>query len=254
MSRATAARPFKARTCWAAIIGGCDGPLTGEHLFSKGLFSGKSVQVQGNIWRTTSLKSIGINSLTANILCHVHNNALSTVDNEGIRAFRAIRRFEEILSLRQALADAADLQHDADGILLERWFLKHAVNLFVVSGRSKQRWPGGFVPSKPPQQIVEAAFGLVRLQRPLGLYNWAGTRLGERRIVGNQVGFQPLFDSAGAFLGGHFDFQALSFLIWLSDITPNLDIGGTPLAEFYHHMGGIFQAPPLGANFRVRWS
>jgi hypothetical protein len=94
-------------------------------------------------------KFIGMNSLTANILCRVHNNALSTVDVEGVRAFRAIRCFEEILSLRQALTDAADLQHNADGLLLERWFLKHAVNLFVVSG-SNRRWPGGFVPPPYP--------------------------------------------------------------------------------------------------------
>jgi hypothetical protein len=178
----------------------------------------------------------------------------ATVDAEGISAFRAIRRFEEILSLRQALTDAADLQHDADGLLLERWFLKHAVNLFVVSG-SNRRWPGGFVPSKPPQEIVEAAFGLVRLQHPRGLYNWAGGRLGERRIVGDQIGFQPIFDRAGEFVGAHFfEFQALNFLIWLSDVAPRADISGTPLNEVYHHMGGIFEAPPLGANFDVHWS
>jgi hypothetical protein len=130
------------------------------------------VQVQGGIWKTAKLKSIGVNSLTANILCGAHNSALSIVDAEGIRVFRAIRRFEEILSLRQPLFDAADLEHDADGFLLERWFLKHAINLFVASGSAK-RWLGGLVPSKPPQQIVQAAFGLIRLQRPSGLYNWA---------------------------------------------------------------------------------
>src|SRR5262249_24033085 len=84
-------RSSKMRTCWAAILGGCDGPLTGEHLFSKGLFSGKSVQVQGNLWKSSKPKAIGINSLTANILCRKHNNALAPVDAEGIRAFRAIR-------------------------------------------------------------------------------------------------------------------------------------------------------------------
>jgi hypothetical protein len=211
------------------------------------------VQVQGNIWRTTKLKSIGINSLTANILCGVHNNRLSLVDDEGIRAFRAIRRFEEILSFRQARFDAADLEHDADGFLLERWFLKHAVNLFIASG-STRHWLGGLVPSKPPQRIVEAAFGLVKLQRPSGLYNRAGSRLGEQRIVGNQIEFQPYFDQAGEFVGAHFEFQALQFLIWLSDVAPRADISGTPLTEFYHHMGGLFQAPPLGANFNVHWS
>jgi hypothetical protein len=252
MSSATTTRTSKTRTCWAEILGGCDGPLTGEHLFSKGLFSGKSVQVQGDIWKTTKLKSIGVNSLTANILCRAHNNALSIVDDEGIRAFRAIRRFEEILSLRQTRFDAADLQHDVDGLLLERWFLKHAVNLFVASGSTK-RWLGGSVPSKPPQQIVEAAFGLATLQRPSGLYNWGGS-LGEQRIVGDQIEFQPYFDQAGEFVGAHFDFQALHFFIWLPGVVPRADISGAPLREFYHHMGGLFQAPPLGANFRVHWS
>jgi hypothetical protein len=244
-------RAFEARTCCAAILGGCGGHLTGEHLLSKGLFSGKSVQVQGGIWKTTKLKSIGINSLTANILCSSHNHALSPVDAEGIRAFHAIRRFEEILSFRQSIFDAADLQHDADGLLLERWFLKHAVNLFVAS-RSTKPWLGGLAPSNPPQQIVQAAFGLIRLQRPSGLYGWGGS-LGERRIVGNQIEFQPYFDQAGEFVGAHFDFQAVHFLIWLSNAVPRADISGTALSEFYHDMGGILQAPPLAANFRVHW-
>jgi hypothetical protein len=150
------------------------------------------VQVQGNLWKSSKPKAIGINSLTANILCRKHNNALAPVDAEGIRAFRAIRRFEEILSGRQVPSDAADLQHNADGPLLERWFLKHAINLFVVS-RSTGRWPGGFVPTNPPQQIVEAAFGLAALQRPRGLYHWAGTFIGDQRVVGDQIGFYPYF-------------------------------------------------------------
>jgi hypothetical protein len=243
MSSATPER--LARTCWAARLGGCNGPLTGEHIFSKGLFSGKSVQVQGDIWKTTKLKSIGINSIVANILCPEHNNALSTVDDEGIRAFHAIRRFEEILSFRQSVFNAADLQHDANGLFLERWFLKHAVNLFVAS-RSTKRWLGGLAPSNPPQQIVEAAFGLVLLQCPSGLYNWGGS-LGERRVVGDQIEFQPYFDQAGEFVGAHFDFQALHFLIWFTGTVPKANISGTPLGEFL---------PPYGRHISgsTAWS
>lgn len=196
-------------------------------------------------------KLVGINALTANILCRTHNSMLSTVDDEGICAFHAIRRFEEILSLRKPLTDATELQHEVCGSMLERWFIKHTVNLFVVS-KSTNRWSGGSVPSDPPQEIVEAAFGLVNFQSPRGLYNWAG-QLGERRIVGDQIGFQPIFDAGGEYLGAHFDFQALSFLIWLSEERPRFEISGTPLSEFYHHMGGKFEAPPLGANFRIHW-
>jgi hypothetical protein len=140
-----------------------------------------------------------------------------------------------------------------DGPLLERWFLKHTVNLFVVSGANK-RWAGGSIPSEPPTHIVQAAFGSIRLGEPRGLYNWAGRFVGERRIIGDQVGFQPIFDAAGELLGAHFEFQALNFLIWLSDLSPRFESSETPLSEYYHHIGGIFQAPPLAAHFRVRWS
>ena len=186
------------RICWAAILGGCGGGFSGEHLLSKGLFTGKQVQVQGSPWRAMVPKSVGVNALTANILCRTHNSMLSTVDDEGIRAFRAIRRFEEIMSLRKPLTDATELQHEVYGPMLERWFIKHTINLFVVS-KSTNRWSGGSLPRDPPQEIVEAAFGLVNLQSPRGLYNWAG-QLGERRIVGDQIGFQPIFDMGGEYL------------------------------------------------------
>src|SRR5215213_5536976 len=121
------------RTCWAEALGGCDGGLSGEHLLSRGLFSGKNVLVQGSHWRTAKPKSIGLRSLIANILCRKHNSALSIADDEAIRAFRAIRLFEEILSGRKLLTDAADLKHDVHGPILERWFIKTAINLFVIS-------------------------------------------------------------------------------------------------------------------------
>ena len=240
------------RSCWAAGLGRCQGGITSEHLFSKGLFSGRRVQVQGSLWKSAKPKLIGVNCLTANILCSHHNNSLSRVDDEGILAFRAIRRFEEILSGRQSPLHASDLQHDVDGTILERWFIKTAINLFVVSGENRY-WFDGTAATRPPLGVVEAAFGLKKLQRPQGLYNWAG-QIGERRMIVNQIGFQPIFRRRGEFIGAVFEFQALSFLIWFFNVNPRFTSNAAPyLVDFYHHMGGIFRAPPLSADFRVHW-
>jgi len=81
------------RRCWAAVLGNCGGGISGEHLVSKRLFRRKTVVVQGLPWNEKNPQSIGLNALTANILCRDHNSALSIVDDEGIAAFHAIRRF-----------------------------------------------------------------------------------------------------------------------------------------------------------------
>jgi hypothetical protein len=199
------------------------------------------------------LKSIGINALTANMLCGKHNSALSEVDAEGIASFKAIRRFEEVLSRRRPVLNATDLEHHAQGHLLERWFIKHAINLFVIAGRGK-RWYGGSEPANPPRDIVEAAVGMHHLEQPRGLYNWAGSRVGERRVVGDQLGFVPIYDGLGEYVGALFEFQALSFLIWLQGGRPGpREVPWAFARSFYHHFGGHFEAPPLTATFRIHW-
>jgi hypothetical protein len=242
------------RTCWAAVLGKCGGGISGEHVISKGLFRGKAVQVQGTPWKAEKLKPIGINTLTANILCRDHNSALSKVDDEGMAAFHAIRRFEEVLSGRMTPINATDLQHHVSGHMLERWFIKHAVNLFIVTGRQRQ-WYDGSEAITPPRDIVEAAFGMHQLRYPRGLYNWAGLKIGEQKVVGDQVAFVPIYNLVNKYVGASFEFQALSFLIWLDDKHP--DSNGVPwpsIRDFYHHMGGFFDAPPLRATFQVDWS
>src|SRR6266446_3468995 len=204
------------RTCWAAVLGKCGGGISGEHVLSKGLFRGKAVQVQGTPWKAEKLKPIGINALTANILCRDHNSALSNVDDEGIAAFHAIRRFEEVLAGRLNPINAADLQHHVSGHMLERWFIKHAINLFIVTGRERQ-WYDGSEAITPPRDIIEAVFGMHQLRYPRGLYNWAGLKIGEQKVVSDQVAFVPIYNLANKYMGASFEFQALSFLIWLDD-------------------------------------
>lgn len=235
--------------CWADNLGSCEGKISGEHIISKGIFTGKFVNVQGFPWNRGEIKAIGINSITSNILCTHHNNSLSIVDNEGIDLFRAIRRFEEILSGRNFLINQSTLNHIASGKLLEQWFIKHAINLFIISSKGRC-WYNGSKANAPPLDIIEAAFGNRALEYPRGLYNYAGSRIGEQKIVEDQILFTPIFNPNNMYVGAAFEFQALSFIIWLGDLE---QMPWIEFHKFYHHMGGHFEKFPIRASCKIDW-
>lgn len=119
------------RSCWAAPLGGCDGPLTGEHLVTDAVL-GRSVSVRGMPWCQGGFKTVGAASLTANILCDRHNSMLSEVDQVAADAKAALFwmlspqtkqawRYEERL---------------LNGHKLARWAAKTACNLIVVEGHA----------------------------------------------------------------------------------------------------------------------
>lgn len=68
--------------CWAATLGGCSTTQSGEHYLSEGLWDSETITVRG-LWGEEE-KTIGFGSLNANILCTLHNSALSPLD-AGIR-------------------------------------------------------------------------------------------------------------------------------------------------------------------------
>ncbi len=72
-------------TCWASDLGGCSNGLSGEHVVTKALFDGKAATVKGFGWCKDEFKTVGLNSLVANILCKHHNEYLSPVDEEAQR-------------------------------------------------------------------------------------------------------------------------------------------------------------------------
>lgn len=79
------------RVCWARAVSTCSKEMSGEHLVSKALFP-DSVNIQGFKWCHDRPKAIGINSLTANVLCRDHNSELSDLDNAALRAWEALKR------------------------------------------------------------------------------------------------------------------------------------------------------------------
>ena len=110
--------------CWAAPLGGCKGRITGEHLFTKSVFQGKTVQVTGAPWFKGASKEIPLEAAVGNILCEHHNSAL------GSYADPAAKR------LREALQDSVRNKPEETGTATE----------YVKS-------PGGIILPKPTVTI-----------------------------------------------------------------------------------------------------
>lgn len=75
-------------TCWAAPLGGCKGGITGEHLFSRSIFTGSKVEVTGAPWFKGVSKEISLDAAVGNILCAYHNNTLGTYADPAAKLLR----------------------------------------------------------------------------------------------------------------------------------------------------------------------
>lgn len=200
-------------SCWAAVRGQC-GRASREHYLTAGLW-GESVTVVGFPWCKDAAKTVGIGSLTSKVLCEPHNNDLSELDTAAIAAFASIRGAVELAGRRSRKRPKKWKlkRFEADGPLLERWFLKAAANLCAMTaGGSTWNLSGEPVNVIPPQ-IVSATFGDSALPAPMGLY--AATVVGEQ--VEHQLGvsFAPLLIE-GAIVGFAFTFVGMRFLLWVS--------------------------------------
>ena len=236
------------KVCWARSLGDCGGGLSGEHVVSNGLFDGGMIEIVGGPWTEGDLRTFGRNQLKRRILCRKHNSALSPVDQEGIRTFRAIRRLDDTLAASRGRAQGVKLHHRVVGPTLERWFLKTAINLFVVGGGAKT-WEGGARPSDPPSWLVRATFGHETLAPPRGLYNWAGDGVGAKVALTGEVSFAPFYLHDSVLVGARFSFHGLSFLVWFS----GAPLPWPRLRVFHRHIGGQLRDGLGQADLIVQW-
>lgn len=96
--------------------------------------------------------------------------------------------------------------------MLERWFLKSLINLYLVQDDSP-RWPGDVRQFAPPLWMVRTAYGSESLAKPMGLYSVA--YVGEQTAHRDGVEFGPLFTKADVLVGGVFKFVGYRFLLSL---------------------------------------
>ena len=204
------------RKCWAESLGNCSDSLSGEHIVSKGLFTDDMIAVQGLSWCKNEPKTIGLSSLTRNILCTHHNSGLSPVDDAAIVAFNAFRESVRLTDIREKMKErrwtVVHLPVDGDG--LERWFLKTLIN--VTTGGKEKIGPKSNMPGEPSSDLVEIAYGHRKFVPNAGLFNSA--EAGERIDSEDRVTISPFFDSQNEYvLGGTFYFRGFRFMLYLGE-------------------------------------
>lgn len=206
--------------CWAQAIGGCGSKLSREHYVSGSLWPDANIEVVGLNWCRTEPRRVGLGSLTAHILCDVHNAGLSPADSAAGAAFETLRRMMALNREREASRHRKWklVRHEIDGPSLERWFLKTAINIACIQ-KTKDVWYIDRTPlATPGVHLINWAFGNASIEPPFGLYVAASS--------GVALPFQDAFEAGPLYyfdqgvIGFRFVFYGVPFLLWLAQTGP----------------------------------
>ncbi len=154
--------------CWAAVLGGCAGGPSREHIISESQFDEDTLTVRGLPWCVESRK-IALKSFVAKNLCAAHNSALSPTD-------AAAKDFKRALDAIMAQPNRK-ARYLLNARLIERWVLKTTINCVL------QR-PGPV----PDPNLVRRAFGLEPSPRGQGLF--VAVEMGERVLLTHGFRFE----------------------------------------------------------------
>jgi hypothetical protein len=80
--------------CYLSYTRDCSKDISAEHYVSKSVLEafGKNIVIEGTPWLSVGEKrEVGINSLTAKILCKRHNSALAPLDHEAGKFYGRIQ-------------------------------------------------------------------------------------------------------------------------------------------------------------------
>lgn len=142
--------------CWANYREDCNRGMSKEHLISKALFPDQIVYASGFDWCKDAEIRIGINALQRKFLCQKHNNDLSPVDSAAKHAIEAFV--------------TASSERPLNGLLLERWLVKTAVNLSVGGNLHIGCGMSDSKPGWPSPYLLAVAFGDAVLTAQMGAY------------------------------------------------------------------------------------
>lgn len=201
-------------SCWATTIGECGGKTSREHVVSKSLFVSPEVTVQGLHWCKDEPKTVGIESLTAKILCQDHNSQLSPLDSAAGAAFHVLRQQTKLANDRAKLPPKSLVKVERfsiDARLLERWFLKTLLNL--THGSKFLIGISGTEYGVPPDDLVRVCYGLQPFPGNAGMY--VAANVGMTLSMFETVAFSPLIKDDQWVLGGFFEFRGVRFFLAL---------------------------------------
>lgn len=244
------------KRCWARSVGGCSSKLSREHLFSEAIFRGPIV-VSGYPWCNGEEKVVGPAALTKKILCVAHNGASGSLDQEAASFFHEVSAAAPILLSRRASPETLwePSETVVNGPVIERWFLKTAINL-SLAGRSDLRWyPTDSALTDVPEALVRVVYGQRSLSPPQGLYSVA--IVGVPHQYDDSLSFAPVVKSGSHIVGGTFSFRGLNYLLWLEDRQPPRSALRSEWAnpELHFHLAGwdFFVAGRPSHRITYRW-
>jgi len=149
--------------CWAQILGNCSDKQSVEHLISKAVMNEHGTKNGSNVmfdFKSGIFKTVGPNAYVSKILCRLHNTELSKLDAEAAKTYAALKKLTSLNYLRTLHANSQVMVAAINGDLLERWFLKTAID--HIYGYAYKL-------TLPPKQLVEVVFGRRRFPELVGL-------------------------------------------------------------------------------------
>jgi hypothetical protein len=206
--------------CYMRWSQDCDQQISGEHFISASVLThlgGPKVKVNGAPWLAADeTKILPIRSLTGDILCKRHNEALSPLDAMAGKFFSALKLIHDDILNRKTLSKRWKW-FLFSGEELELWLLKTAIGLFHSGNVAKEKRK-----LSETQTINPACYEILHdgiFSAPCGLYV-EPIHIPEKI---NQFQLQPLSDDTGQRMVG-LRMNYLSFaLILLFD--PNATYG-----------------------------
>jgi hypothetical protein len=206
--------------CYLGHTNDCAEGISREHYISETVLeqlSEPAVAIEGVFWLPPGeRKFVGINSLTANILCVRHNSTLSVLDAEAGQFLRTVKRIHASMNTKSL--SRKRLVSIVSGEALEQWILKVACGLFYakIASHGRQQIANDHVVD---DSIIAEGLFSKRWHRDCGLYMRAAvgqrvpgvnaismapaTSTNEKRYVGIRVDiigleFAVIFDPRGA--------------------------------------------------------
>jgi hypothetical protein len=240
--------------CWANSTSKCDGKLTLEHDFSMGAWQVEDPDANRKSKGATRVKVVGpgtttirstLRTLGQRSLCEHHNNSSSVLDEEGKRFADAFRLYAERLRTTQGSGMRwTSKSIDIDGLLVERWLLKTAVNMARrVAPRDAVGGPGN--PGKATATLVEIIFEGQPLTEGYGA--WQITKPNQRVDLDRHVRSTVWGDRArGVIEGSVVGIWGLHFAVSLTSQVPDWD----GIRRLLGWKGVEARRPYLGLNDR----
>jgi hypothetical protein len=178
------------------------------------------VTVQGFHW-CPEPKSVGVGSLTSNILCTTHNSLLSSCDSAALQTLDELGNAHQLLEVRRKLKARPfwhSKRYQVNGLAFETWLMKTTINLFHVVGSGARWLMSCQLAADPPVELVEIAFRRRRAELPFGLYS--AESVGSAVASLGHFGFHPVFAGEGQLAGAIFQFEGFGFILWACSVPP----------------------------------